>query len=71
MWIKLLLMFAPDLEQLLNGVLGAATKTQQSSTTKMNSLIDQASQLTLEANQHKVKADQASVVLNKLQGILG
>lgn len=70
MWLQLLLLFAPDLETLLNAVISSATKTQQTSQATAGKLAAQANELMRQSDAHLTKANQATTVINKLQGVL-
>lgn len=71
MWLQLLLLFAPDLETLLNGVIGAATKTQDKSTAASANLSSQVAELNQQILAHNAKANQAADVITKLSSVLG
>lgn len=69
MWIKLLLMFAPDLESLLKAVIGISDKTATNSKAAAGELAGQAADLQRQSDAHLIKANQAATVVAKLQGI--
>lgn len=71
MWLQLLLLFAPDLETLLNGVIGAASKTQDKSRAAAGQLAGQAAELQRQSDAHLAKANQAADVISKLSSVLG